>query len=57
MIEFLTKKTLRKVQITNSFADIKVRKVDAFADECGKWEIVDNFADFKVQFIDAFPGI
>ena len=57
-----------KVQIVNSFPDIKVKIVDAFEDidvkivdafpnECGKIQIVNSFPDVKVQIVDAFPDI
>lgn len=57
-----------RVQIVNDFPDIKVKKVDNFADlhvqqveksaeKCGKWQIVNEFADFKVKFVDYFEDI
>lgn len=44
-----------KIQAVDAFADIKVEWVDAFADSPGEWEEVDSFPDYKVQFVDAFP--
>lgn len=46
-----------KVQSVESFPDLKVKMVDSFADDCGEWEIVDSFPDFKVQFVDSFPDV
>lgn len=46
-----------KVQVVNSFPDLKVQKVDSFADSCGKWEFVDSFPDFKIQYVVSFPDI
>ncbi len=31
--------------------------MDAFPDDCGKWQKVDAFPDFKIQLVDAFPDI
>ncbi|AXA80388.1 hypothetical protein ACOTEO_00985 [Achromobacter xylosoxidans] len=46
-----------KVKVVDAFADIRVKKVSAFADGCGEWKIVDAFPDFTVQFVDAFPDV
>ena len=46
-----------KVKVVNSFPDLKVQKVNSFADSCGKWQIVDSFPDFKVKFVESFPDI
>ncbi|MGL4686399.1 MAG: hypothetical protein ACRCVY_06560 [Commensalibacter sp.] len=46
-----------KVQIVDTFPDLKVENVDTFPDECGKWQFVTAFPDFKVQFVDSFPDI
>ena len=43
--------------MVDAFADIRVKKVSAFADRCGEWKIVDAFPDFKIQFVDAFPDV
>lgn len=44
-----------KIQKVDSFPDIKVKWVDAFADGPGEWKKVDSFPDYKVQFVDSFP--
>lgn len=46
-----------KVQVVTSFPDLKVEKVTSFPDSCGKWQFVDSFPDFKVQFVDSFPDV
>lgn len=46
-----------KVQVVDSFPDLKVQKVTSFADDCGEWEFVDSFPDFKVEFVDSFPDL
>lgn len=46
-----------KLKEVDDFADLHVQKVDAFPDACGKWQIVDAFPDFKVQIVDSFPDI
>jgi len=57
-----------KVKVTRGIPDLKVRKVDAFPDGCGRWKFVEAFEDFSVQFVegiadfsikyvDAFPGV
>ena len=45
-----------KVKVVNSFADLKVQKVKSFADSCGKWEIVDSFPDIEIKYVNSFPG-
>ncbi len=42
-------------QVLTSLPDLRVQKVPAFADSCGKWQMVDSFADFTIQYVDAFP--
>lgn len=44
-----------KIQKVDAFPDIKVKWVDAFADKPGMWKKVDAFPDYKVKFVDAFP--
>lgn len=44
-----------KVQVVESFPDIRVQKVTSFADSAGEWEIVEHFPDFKVQLVESFP--
>jgi hypothetical protein len=46
-----------KVQVVNSFPDIKVQRVTSFPNACGKWQYVESNPDIKVQFVDAFPDI
>jgi hypothetical protein len=46
-----------KVQIVESFPDLKVQKVESFADDCGEWQFVESFPDVKVQFVESFPDI
>ena len=36
---------------------MKVEKVSAFPDKCGKWQIVTSFPDTKVQFVTSFPDV
>ncbi|HEY9688472.1 MAG TPA: hypothetical protein V6D46_00655 [Coleofasciculaceae cyanobacterium] len=46
-----------KVQIVDAFPDLKVQIVDAFPDRCGEWKFVTSFPDLKIQFVNAFPDI
>ncbi|MFW6027380.1 MAG: hypothetical protein ACOC91_01085 [bacterium] len=46
-----------KVQVVDSFPDLKVQKVESFPDECGEWQFVDSFPDFKIQYVDSFPDL
>ena len=46
-----------KVQIVESFPDIKVRKMSGFADDCGEWQFVDSFPDFTIQYVTSFPDV
>jgi hypothetical protein len=46
-----------KVQIVTSFPDLKVKVVESFPDDCGEWQMVDSFPDFKIQFVDSFPDL
>ena len=46
-----------KVQIVTSFPDIKVKKVTSFPSDCGKWQFVDSFPDIKIQYVTSFPDI
>ncbi|MXV36974.1 MULTISPECIES: hypothetical protein [unclassified Saccharibacter] len=57
-----------RVQIVDSFPDIKLQKVDAFPDlkvqtvenfpdSCGQFQLVDSFPDLKIQYVDAFPDL
>ncbi len=46
-----------KVQIVESLPDIKVKVVESFPDECGKWKFVESFPDFKIQIVESFPDL
>jgi len=57
-----------KVQVVDSFPDLKVKKVtsfpdlnvqwvDSFPDQCGKWQEVSSFPDLTIQYVDSFPDL
>ena len=46
-----------KVQIVDSFSDVDVQIVNSFPDNCGKVQIVNSFPDVKVQIVNSFPDI
>lgn len=46
-----------RVEIVNAFPDLNVQKVNAFPDECGEWMFVDAFPDIKIQFVESFPDV
>lgn len=46
-----------KVQVVTSFPDLKVQTVTSFPDSCGKWQFVTSFPDFKIQYVTSFPDI
>lgn len=46
-----------KVQIVESFPDLKVKIVESFPDDCGEWKFVESFLDVKIQFVNSFPDI
>lgn len=46
-----------KVQEVTSFPDLKVETVTAFPDKCGKWQMVNAFPDTKVQIVTSFPDV
>lgn len=46
-----------KVQVVTSFPDLKVKNVTSFPDDCGEWQMVESFPDFTVQFVTSFPDI
>lgn len=46
-----------KVKVVSSFQDLKVQTVNSFPDKCGKWQFVTSFPDFKIQYVDSFPDI
>jgi hypothetical protein len=46
-----------KVQIVESFPDLKVKVVENWPDDCGKWQFVDSWPDLKIQFVEHFADI
>ena len=53
-----------KVQVVNSFPDLKVKTVDLkvktvenFPNKIGEWKFVENFPDFTIQYVTSFPDI
>ena len=46
-----------KVKIVESFPDLKVKVVENWPDDCGEWQFVDNWPDLEVQFVESFPDI
>ena len=46
-----------KVQIVDAFPDLKVQIVNSFPDKTGKVQIVNSFPDVKVQLVNSFPDI
>lgn len=46
-----------RVKVVNSFPDLKVRVVNSFPDRCGKWQFVNTFPDFKIQLVESFADI
>jgi len=46
-----------KVKAVASFPDLKVEIVDSFPDKCGQWQWVESFPDFTIQFVDSFPDL
>ena len=46
-----------KIKFVEAFPDINVQIVNAFPDQCGRWQIVEAFPDLKVQIVEAFPDI
>ena len=46
-----------KVQVVRAFPDLRVQQVEAFPNSCGKWQYVESFPDFKIQFVEAFPDL
>jgi hypothetical protein len=62
------KKLFGKVQVVNSFPDLKVQIVEAFPDlnvevvedspgRCGEWKMTNNAPELKVQFVTTFPDL
>jgi len=46
-----------KVQVVESFPDLKVQRVTASPDRCGQWQLVTAFPDTRVQFVTSFPDV
>jgi len=46
-----------KVQVVESFPDLKVKVVESFPGDCGEWEFVGSFPDLKIQFVESFPDV
>ncbi|MCT7974067.1 hypothetical protein [Laspinema olomoucense] len=46
-----------KIQMVASFPDLRVKMVNSFPDGCGKWQVVEAFPDFKIQVVDSFPDL
>ena len=46
-----------KIKAVESFPDLKVKIVESFPDDCGEWEMVESFPDIKVQFVESFPDL
>jgi hypothetical protein len=46
-----------KVQLVTSFPDLKVKWVDYQSTKCGEWQMVSEFPELKVQFVNSFPDI
>ena len=46
-----------KIQVVTAFPDLKVKPVTSFPDDCGEWEFVESFPDLKVQFVNSFPDL
>ncbi|MCT7983176.1 hypothetical protein NG796_07705 [Laspinema sp. A4] len=46
-----------KIQMVASFPDLRVKMVNSFPDACGKWQVVESFPDFKVKVVDSFPDL
>lgn len=46
-----------RVKVVDSFPDVKVKKVDSFPDSCGEWKFVDSFPDVKIKLVDSSADI
>jgi len=46
-----------KIERVSSFPDLKVKVVESFPDNCGEWKFVDSFPDVKIQYVNSFPDI
>lgn len=38
--------------VTSALADLSVRRVTSYPNECGEWQFVNDFSDFTVRFVD-----
>ena len=45
-----------KVQVVDSSADLRVKKVESFPAVIGEWQFVNHLPDFKIQFVDSFDS-
>ena len=43
-----------RVTIVEQIPDLRVRKVDRSAIECGEWQFVSSGEDFTVEFVSSF---
>ncbi|AIE75408.1 Uncharacterized protein D082_28800 [Synechocystis sp. PCC 6714] len=46
-----------KVEVVTAFPDLKVQLVNAFPDKCGQWQVVTSFPDTKVQIVESFGDV
>lgn len=46
-----------KVQVVDNFPDLRVQVVENFPDRCGQWQFVEAFPDLKIQYVSAFPDL
>lgn len=46
-----------KVKVVSSFPDLDVQQVTSFPNSCGKWQFVESFPDFKIQYVESFPDL
>ena len=46
-----------RVQVVASFPDMRVQWVNSFPDRCGRWQQVESFPDVRIQYVDSFPDV
>ena len=46
-----------KVQIVDAHADLEIKLVETFPDDCGEVQLVESFPDIKVQIVESFPDL
>lgn len=46
-----------RVQVVHSFPDLKVKPVEHFPDRIGEWQFVDYDPDFTIEFVNHAPDI